>query len=156
MTMSTIDEYIIRNTMNLRLAIAQKKIMTPQSSLQDIIAIEELSWRTMLQAIISQRGWGEIDHIKALLQDSGMMVSLKDCDIWIGYILFELWEELKTIHMEHTKQKEATGGGPAFGMRSFTPTAKPNIRVSAESAHRSSVSGPPPLLGAFDDVDLYV
>ena len=44
---------------------------------------------------------------------------------WIGHWIIALWDSLPDIHAEHTKQKPSTGGGPAMGMRSFTPAPRP-------------------------------
>lgn len=156
-SMTLTDTYIINHTVSLRLKLEEKRLLKLCKTKPSAQSLEELEWQTTLQAVISQRGASDINHIKALIQDSGMIRLSVDCDLWIGYILRMLWSELPKIHMEHQRLVDSTGGGPAFGMKSYTPAPRPspNTHVSAESPHRSSVSSPPPLLGSFDD-DLYI
>jgi hypothetical protein len=132
-----------------RLTLAQKEFLKSSDTHQ---TLEEIGWRIVIEAIMSQRGDCDINHIKALLQDSGMIRLSIDCDLWIGYIVSILWTELPKIHMEHKKLADATGGGAAFGMRSYIPTPYINNRASVVSPHTSSLSSPP---GTFEEDDLY-
>lgn len=157
-SMTQLDTYVINNTVSLRISIEEKKLSKVVKLPQMVCFLEELTWLTILEAVNTQKGNSDMDHVKALIQDSGMIRSSTDCDLWIGHVLWNMWTEIPKIHMEHRGLTDSTGGGPAFGMKSYTPAPRPspNTHVSAGSPRKSSVSSPPPLLGSFDDVDLYV
>lgn len=159
LSMTPIDEYVITNTLALRLKMEEKKVAKLPKNPGILQFLEELAWLTMLEAVITQKGASDINHIKALLQDSVMIKLDFDCDMWIGYILCMLWSEVPKIHMEHRKLTDATGGGPAFGMKSYTPAPRVSSHVSVECPRKilASASSPPPLLGALDieEDDLY-
>lgn len=61
-----------------------------------------------------------VSEVTDILEDNAI-VPIGLANEWIGHWIIALWETLPDIHAEHTKQKGATGGGPAMGMRSFVP-----------------------------------
>jgi hypothetical protein len=143
-SLTQIDTYVISNTITLRLNIEEKKFLKASKQPPPQQFLEELAWLTILESVNTQKDSSDMNHIKALLQDSGMIRSSFDCDLWIGYVLWNIWSEIPNIHMEHRGLIDVTGGGPAFGMKSYTP----NIRASVVYP-RTSCSSPPPLLGSF-------
>ena len=145
-SMTQIDTYVISNTITHRLTHEKNKFLKASDTTQ---TLEEIGWRIVIEQVMSQRGDCDINHIKALIQDSGMIRLSIDCDKWIGYVVSMLWCELPKIHMEHKKLADASGGGPAFGMRSYIPTSN---CASVVSPHTSSSSSPP---GSFAEDDLY-
>jgi hypothetical protein len=123
MSMTPIHKYVITNTVTLRLKVEEKNKKIRNS--KEVNEFEALAWATIVKAVMNQRGEGEIKHIQALIQDSGMIRHESDGMLWIGYVLWEMWDELQSIHLEHQGKKPTTAGGPAFGLVSY-----PNIHAA--------------------------
>jgi hypothetical protein len=126
------DSYIISNTIHMRLLAEEKRLAKENPSTQ---SLELFAWHTTFNVILSQRGEADINHIKACIEDSGMIRSSSDCELWIGHSIWMLWTELLNIHLEHLKYKETTGAGPAFGMRTYT--SRPRTQVSTHTSVES-------------------
>ena len=66
-----------------------------------------------------------IEQVRVMLEDNSCFKRTGDIEAWMGYCMFSLFQEVPNLHLEHTKQKPATGCGPSFGLRSFQVVAPP-------------------------------
>lgn len=78
-----------------------------------------------LHALQKYETCSDSNALRAFVEDTNCLKRGVDIEEWLGAWIIILWEFIPPLHLEHQKLKPATGGGPAPGLRSFTPPPRP-------------------------------
>jgi len=122
MTITPLQKYAIGKAVKTRIQREEFKILSTYRFYlrpEEEKYIKELGWGILVEEISKIRGNSDIEIIKAIIQDSGMIRTDSDILRWIGYIFSECMDPLTNIHMEHKKEKEFSGGGAPLGLYSY-------------------------------------